>query len=290
MTLRSVVMTSQVLQASLRVNVKMMQRWKQLWWRDVRRFWKRRHRRQVFFRWKWDEIQLGKRMTRHVTPKKGRNIDQKGRFSSEELRCGTPCLGLHLDFKKLALLGWLQWFFNSLTSSYLFITREVQPVDSVAFLKLVRYVPFCWRAQNYLAMPKHWGKQLLGVDVGTSDDEKRWEQLYIGYINLRKYCMYIFHIVYCIWFTVIYSRYTVFPHSLWMYLKKIAYNGAFRCTHDNTPFAHPSMRKAYFWCLEPLQLGIWNPTDINLDKIKIVTTILKKISERHGLFGEYLAT
>jgi len=199
-TLRSVVMTSQVLQASLRANVKMMQRWKQLWWRDVRRSWKRRHRRQVFSG-KWDEIQLGKRMTRHVTPKKGRNIDQKGRFSSEELRCGTPCLGLHLDFKKLALLTWLQWFLNSLTSSYLFITREVQPVDSVAFLKLVRYVPFCWRAQSYLAMPKHWEKQLLGVDVGTSDDEKRWEQsLDISFWENIVCTCYI---------------YTVFPSSLY---------------------------------------------------------------------------
>ena len=232
MTLRSVVMTSQVLQASLRVNVKMMQRWKQLWWRDVRRSWKRRHRRQVFsagseMRYSWGN------MTRHVTPKKGRNIDQNGRFSSEELRCGTPCLGLHLDFKKLALLRWLQWFFNSLTSSYLFITREVQPVDSVAFLKLVRYVPFCWRAQSYLAMPKHWGKQLLGVDVGRSDDEKRWEQLLdisiweniacTCYIYCMYKCIYIYtYIVLCIWFTVIYSRYTVFPNSLLMYFKKIA--------------------------------------------------------------------
>lgn len=279
MTLRSVVMTSQVFQASLRANVKMMQRWKQLWWRDVRRSWKRRHRRQVFsagseMRYSWGNI-----WPDMLLRKRAETLTKKG-----------ACLGLHLDFKKLALLTWLQWFFNSLTSSYLFITREVQPVDSVAFLKLVRYVPFCWRAQSYLAMPKHWGKQLLGGDVGTSDDEKRWEQLYIGYINLRKYCMYVFHIVYCIWFTVIYIRYTVFPNSLWMYLKKIAYNGAFRCTHDNTPLAHPSMRKAYFWCLEPLQLGIWSPTDINLDKLKIVTTILKKISERHGLFGEYLAT
>ena len=150
-----------------------------------------------FFRWKWDEIQLGKRMTRHVTPKKGRNIDQNGRFSSEELRCGTPCLGLHLDFKKLALLTWLQWFLNSLTSSYLFITREVQPVDSVAFLKLVRYVPFCWRAQSYLAMPKHWEKQLLGIDIGRSDDEKRWEQLLDIMIYHSEKILYV-HVAYIV--------------------------------------------------------------------------------------------
>ena len=59
--------------------------------------------------------------------------------------------------------------------------------------------------------------------------------------------------------------------------KKDSLNGA----HDHGPHpivAPPSIAcQAHFWCLEPLQLGIWNPMKSDCQKI------LKKIKNAHSL-------